>query len=87
MGSHPAEQISGVYHRKIGDIVLTALSDGYVDGNLDLLKNVDVDQADGHLREHHQRVRDCHPKQRRNDRLIEQLARSSIECLAILRNG
>jgi glyoxylase-like metal-dependent hydrolase (beta-lactamase superfamily II) len=45
MGSHPAEQISGVYHRKVGDIVVTALSDGYIDGNLDLLKNVDVDQA------------------------------------------
>jgi glyoxylase-like metal-dependent hydrolase (beta-lactamase superfamily II) len=45
MGSHPAEQISGVYQRKIGDIVVTALSDGYIDGNLDLLKNVDVDQA------------------------------------------
>src|ERR1700746_1167743 len=45
MGSHPAEQISGVYHRKVGDIVVTALSDGYIDGNLDLLKNVDVDKA------------------------------------------
>jgi glyoxylase-like metal-dependent hydrolase (beta-lactamase superfamily II) len=45
MSSHPLQQISGVYHRKIGDIVVTALSDGYVDGNLDLLKNVDVDQA------------------------------------------
>ena len=45
MSSHPAQQISGVYHRKIGDIVVTALSDGYVDGNLDLLKNVDVDRA------------------------------------------
>ena len=45
MSSHPAQQISGVYHRKIGDIVVTALSDGYVDANLDLLKNVDAGQA------------------------------------------
>jgi glyoxylase-like metal-dependent hydrolase (beta-lactamase superfamily II) len=45
MTSRPAQQISGVYHRKIGDIVVTALSDGYVDGNLDLLKSVDIDQA------------------------------------------
>jgi glyoxylase-like metal-dependent hydrolase (beta-lactamase superfamily II) len=45
MSFQPAQQISGVYHRKIGDIVVTALSDGYIDGNLDLLKNVDVEQA------------------------------------------
>ena len=45
MNSLPAEQISGVYYCKIGDIVVTAISDGYIDGNLDLLKNVDVDQA------------------------------------------
>jgi glyoxylase-like metal-dependent hydrolase (beta-lactamase superfamily II) len=45
MSSQPPLQIAGVYHRKIGDIVVTALSDGYNDGNLELLKNVDVDQA------------------------------------------
>jgi glyoxylase-like metal-dependent hydrolase (beta-lactamase superfamily II) len=45
MNSLPVQQISGIYHRKIGDIVVTAISDGYIDGNLDLLKNVDVDQA------------------------------------------
>jgi glyoxylase-like metal-dependent hydrolase (beta-lactamase superfamily II) len=45
MNSLPLQQIPGIYHRKVGDIVVTAVSDGYVDGNLDLLKNVDVDQA------------------------------------------
>jgi glyoxylase-like metal-dependent hydrolase (beta-lactamase superfamily II) len=45
MSSLPVQQISGIYHRKVGDIVVTAISDGYIDGNLDLLKNVDVDQA------------------------------------------
>jgi glyoxylase-like metal-dependent hydrolase (beta-lactamase superfamily II) len=45
INSQPPQQISGVYHRKIGDIVITALSDGYNDGNLELLKNVDVNQA------------------------------------------
>ena len=45
MSSLPVQQISGVYHRKIGDLVVTAISDGYIDGNLDLLKNVDVDRA------------------------------------------
>jgi glyoxylase-like metal-dependent hydrolase (beta-lactamase superfamily II) len=45
MNSLPVQQIPGIYHRKVGDIVVTAISDGYIDGNLDLLKNVDVDQA------------------------------------------
>jgi glyoxylase-like metal-dependent hydrolase (beta-lactamase superfamily II) len=45
MSLHPSLQIPGIYHRKIGDIVVTAVSDGYIDGNLDLLKNVEVDQA------------------------------------------
>jgi glyoxylase-like metal-dependent hydrolase (beta-lactamase superfamily II) len=45
VSSLPVQQISGIYHRKVGDIVVTAISDGYIDGNLDLLKNVDVDQA------------------------------------------
>lgn len=45
MGFQPEQQISGVYHRKIGDIVVTALSDGYNDGNLEILKNIDVDKA------------------------------------------
>jgi glyoxylase-like metal-dependent hydrolase (beta-lactamase superfamily II) len=41
----PEQQISGLYHRRIGDIVVTAVSDGYIDGNLDLLKNVSADEA------------------------------------------
>jgi len=45
MSSQSPQQIAGVYRRKIGDIVVTALSDGYNDGNLDLLKNVDVNEA------------------------------------------
>jgi len=45
MNSLPMQQISGIYHRKIGDVVVTAVSDGYIDGNLDLLKNVEVEQA------------------------------------------
>ena len=27
MSKQPAQQISGIYHRKVGDIVVTALSD------------------------------------------------------------
>ena len=43
--SQPAAQIPGVYHRKIGDIVVTTISDGYLDGTLDVMRNVDLDKA------------------------------------------
>ena len=36
----PPAQIPGVYHRKIGDIVVTALSDGYLDGTVEVMQNV-----------------------------------------------
>ena len=45
MPSQPAQQIPGVYHRKIGDIVVTTISDGYLDGNLEVMRNVDVEKA------------------------------------------
>jgi glyoxylase-like metal-dependent hydrolase (beta-lactamase superfamily II) len=51
MTSQPAQQIPGVYHRKIGDIVVTAISDGYLDGGLDVMRNVDLDKAQQALRE------------------------------------
>lgn len=41
----PAQQISGVYHRRIGDIVVTALSDGYLDGTVDVLHNISAPDA------------------------------------------
>ena len=37
----PQHQVPGVYHRRIGDIVVTALSDGYLDGTVDVLRNID----------------------------------------------
>ena len=40
------QQIPGVYHRRIGDIVVTALSDGYLDGTLEVLRN--VSEEEGH---------------------------------------
>jgi glyoxylase-like metal-dependent hydrolase (beta-lactamase superfamily II) len=45
MTEPPTKQIPGVYRRKIGDIVVTAISDGYLDGNLDVMRNVDLDKA------------------------------------------
>ncbi len=40
----PLAQI-GVYHRRIGDIVVTALSDGYLDGTVDVLQNITNTQS------------------------------------------
>ena len=45
MHQQPAQQIAGVYHRRIGDIVVTAISDGYLDSTLDVMRNVDLEKA------------------------------------------
>jgi glyoxylase-like metal-dependent hydrolase (beta-lactamase superfamily II) len=47
----PAQQIPGVYHRKIGDIVVTTISDGYLDGTLEVMRNVDLEKAGQILRD------------------------------------
>lgn len=47
----PESQIPGVYHRRIGDLVVTAISDGYLDGTLDVLINVDRGEAENILRD------------------------------------
>src|SRR3984885_11346831 len=45
MSQQPIQQIPGVYHRRIGDIIVTAISDGYLDGTLDVMRNVDIEKA------------------------------------------
>ena len=46
----PERQIPGMIHRRVGDIILTALSDGYVDGSLALLRGIGEDDAVALLR-------------------------------------
>ncbi len=41
----PTAQIPGVYHRRIGDVVVTALSDGYLDGTVEVMQNIDPTDA------------------------------------------
>ena len=36
----PQQQIPGVYHRRVGDIVVTAISDGFLDGSMQVLRNI-----------------------------------------------
>jgi glyoxylase-like metal-dependent hydrolase (beta-lactamase superfamily II) len=45
MSNGPREQVPGVFHRRVGDIVVTAISDGYLDGSLDVLRNITQDEA------------------------------------------
>jgi glyoxylase-like metal-dependent hydrolase (beta-lactamase superfamily II) len=57
MTTQPSQQIPGIYHRKIGDIVVTAISDGYLDGDLSVMRNVDLEKANQALREAFRPVR------------------------------
>ena len=41
----PQQQVPGVFHRRVGDIIVTALSDGYLDGPLDVLRNISQEEA------------------------------------------
>ena len=47
----PGTQIPGVYHRKIGDIVVTALSDGYLDGTVEVMQNIAPADAEQMLKD------------------------------------
>ena len=49
MSQVPQTQVPGVYRRKIGDIVLTAIADGFLDGDLEVLHNIDTVEAQGIL--------------------------------------
>lgn len=41
----PQQQVPGVYRRRIGDIVVTAISDGFVEGSISILKNISPEDA------------------------------------------
>lgn len=45
MAELPEHQVPGVYRRRIGDIVVTAVADGFLDGDVDVLKNITPDDA------------------------------------------
>src|SRR6202163_2046430 len=60
MTPQPAAQIPGVYHRRIGDIVVTVISDGYLDGSMDVMRDVA-------LAKEHQLLRDAFRPARRTN--------------------
>jgi len=47
----PTDQIRGIYHRRIGDIVVTAISDGFVNGSYAMLREIDEQNAERLLTE------------------------------------
>lgn len=47
----PESQVPGVYHRRVGDIVVTAVSDGYLDGSMAVLQNIGPEDAAQMLRD------------------------------------
>jgi len=51
MMKNPAAQIAGVYHRRIGDILVTAISDGYLDAVYEFMRNIEPAEAERILKE------------------------------------
>src|ERR1022692_4283386 len=45
----PQQQVPGIYHRRVGDITVTALSDGYLDVPLTVTRNLPVEDAEKFL--------------------------------------
>ena len=45
MSSLPERQVPGLHHRKVGEIVVTAVSDGFLEGSLSVLRNITEDDA------------------------------------------
>jgi hypothetical protein len=41
----PDQQVPGVYHRRVGDIVLTVLSDGFQDVSMATVLNIEPEEA------------------------------------------
>jgi len=51
MADAPSSQIPGVYRRRIGDIVVTAISDGYLDGAYEFMRDITPQDAERILKE------------------------------------
>jgi glyoxylase-like metal-dependent hydrolase (beta-lactamase superfamily II) len=45
MKSSPKDQVAGIYRRQVGDIVVTALNDGYIEADPAVLLNISPEEA------------------------------------------
>ena len=53
MSELPSAQIPGVYRRRVGDIVVTAISDGYLDAVYEFMRDIEPAEAERILKEAH----------------------------------
>ena len=51
MARVPDRQVPGVHHRRVGDAVVTAVSDGHLDGSMAVLQNIAPEEAARMLRD------------------------------------
>ena len=42
----PVQQIPGVYHRRVGEVLVTALSDGFVEMGYDIFREFSPEEVD-----------------------------------------
>ncbi len=45
MASVPAHQVPGLNHRRVGEVIVTAVSDGFLDGSMAVLRNIEAAEA------------------------------------------
>lgn len=50
MAELPTTQVPGIYHRRIGDVLVTAISDGFIDATFGVLRNIEEHDAQAILR-------------------------------------
>ncbi len=51
MAAIPTEQVPGLYHRKIGDIIVTSVSDGHVNASYEMMRDITPLEAEQILRD------------------------------------
>ena len=52
-GSHTLEQVPGIYRRRIGNAIVTALSDGYLEQQFEQMQGADIEQMKATLQRAH----------------------------------
>lgn len=50
MPTPPQDQVPGLFHRRVGDIVVTSISDGHLEGSMAVLQNITTEDSSAMLR-------------------------------------
>ena len=50
MPTPPQDQVPGLFHRRVGDIVVTSISDGHLEGSMAVLQNITAEDSSAMLR-------------------------------------